>query len=399
MRLRTFLLLIVVFILLAVVGVLVYVRLAGGNDVADVIPTTDNGTPNGEQVEGTPAEPGLPPPTPTPALQEVVVAARSLPLGTVIREELLDVELRPNSNIALQGGYTFSDRQELVGQIVKTEIAEGQAILRPMLALNTTDLAAFGSDLALYVDQGQVAVAFPINRYTGAAYAMRPGDHVDVMMSLPLVEVDPEFQTKLPNVTQRVDDLGLTEGRSFLFPPALEGRLELIEQLDLVGEVSGPLGEQEGSLSTQVLRRATQLTIQQAGVLWVGTWRDPRDLAREQAAALAAAELAGAGSDIPVPTPTPLPARLDATPDVIILTMPAQDALALKWALERGVDITLALRSPGDTAVFATTTISLPQLVEQGALRIPEKGEFDIEPPLRELEFPRLDELEEGQQP
>lgn len=391
MRLRTFLLLFVVIILLAVVAVLVYVRFAGGSlpGIAQEDVTVSPDAPTGE----TPSEPGLPPPTATPATRyvDVVVASRSLPIGTVLRPELLHFETRPDSNIALQGGYVFTDIDEVVGRIVKTEVVEGQAILTPMLALSPTDLTAFGSDLALYVDQGQVAIAFPINRYTGAAYAMRPGDNVDVLMSLPIVALDPEYNTKLPNVTQRVDDLALAEGRDFLFPEALEGRLELIDQIDLVGEVSGPLSAQEGSKSTQVQRRATQLTIQQATVLWVGTWRDPRDLAREAAAALAAAELASANSDIPVPTPTPLPERLDATPDVVILSMPAQDALALKWSLERGVDISLALRSPGDTTVFSTVTISLPQLVEQGALRIPERNEYDIEPSMRDLEFPTLD--------
>lgn len=271
MRLRTFLLLFIVIILFAVGAVLAYIRFFGGS-VAGVTPGEVT-APIDDETGGTPAEPGLPAPTATPVSRyiDVVVSNRTLPVGTLIRPELLRLETRPDSNIALQGGYVFTDPQELIGRIVKTEIVEGQAILAPMLAVSTTDLAAFGSDLALYVDQGQVAVAFPINRYTGVAYAMRPGDRVDVLMSLPLVELDPEFQTKLPNVTQRVDDLGLSEGRTFLFPPALEGRLELVEQLDMVGEVSGPLSGQEGSLSTQVLRRATQLTIQQAGVLWVGT--------------------------------------------------------------------------------------------------------------------------------
>ena len=98
-----------------------------------------------------------------------------------------------------------------------------------MLALDPTDLATSGSDLSLYVDQGNVAVAFPINQYSGAAFAMRPGDQVDVLMSLPVVELDPEFNTKLPNLTQRVDDLALAEGRDFLFAESLEGRLEFIE--------------------------------------------------------------------------------------------------------------------------------------------------------------------------
>jgi Flp pilus assembly protein CpaB len=390
MRPRTFLISFLILILLAVGAVLAYVRFFGGNGSL-------GGTTPGVTLPPIedPAEPGLPAPTATPAIrfEEVIVAARSLPIGTVLREDLLRFELRPNSNIALQGNYTFNNVNELVGQVLKTEVAAGQAILTPMLAMNVTDLAAFGSDLALYIDQGRVAVAFPINRYSGAGYAMRPGDTVDVLMSLPLVELDPEFNTKLPNVTERVDELALREGRTFLFPPLLEGRLELIDQLNLVGEVSGPLGTQEGSKSTQVQRRATQLTIQQAVVVWVGTWRDPRELAAEQAAALAAAQMT-AGSDFPMPTPTPLPSRLDATPDVIILSLSAQDALALKWALERGVAITLALRSPGDQTVFTTETITLPYLEQIGALRIPERSEYDVEPSVRDLEFPTLDSPE-----
>jgi hypothetical protein len=324
----------------------------------------------------------------------VVIADQPLPVGERLREDLLTTEMRPTSNIALQGGYTFTDTEQLVGQIVKTDIAMGQAILAPMLALDPTDLAATGSDIALYVDQGQVAIAFPIDQYSGAAYAMRPGDMVDVLMSLPVVELDPEYNTKLPNVSQRVDELALAEGRDFLFPETLEGRLELVEPLNMVGEVSGPINDDEEDKSTQVPRRITQLTIQQAEVVWIGTWRDPVELQRQADQAAAEAELAAATNDFPVPTPTPLPVRLEAEPDVVILSMSAQDALALKWSLERGLDIDLVLRSPNDTTVFATNSVSLPVLVDNGALRIPEKNEFDVDPSLYKLDFPKLDEEE-----
>ena len=136
--------------------------------------------------------------------------------------------------------------------------------------------------------KGLVAVAFPINQYSGAAYAMRPGDMMDVLMSMPVVELDPLFNTKLPNITQRVDELALAEGREFLFPEALEGRLALIEPLNLVGEVSGPIGDDPDSKSTQVPRRITQLTIQQTTVVWIGTWQDPLELERQAAQAAAA---------------------------------------------------------------------------------------------------------------
>lgn len=397
MRLRTFLLLIVVLIIFAIVAILGFSYLSG-DGIASIIPggnSTSSGENNQPAVDGE-EEPGIPTPTATPVVQfkSVVIADRPLPVGERLREDLLTTELRPTSNIALQGGYTFTDTKQLVGQIIKTDVAMGQAILAPMIALDPTDLAATGSDISLYVDQGLVAVAFPIDQYSGAAYAMRPGDMVDVLMSMPVVELDPEYNTKLPNVTQRVDDLALAEGRDFLFPELLEGRLELIEPLNMVGEVSGPISEDDEDKSTQVLRRITQLTIQQAKVIWVGTWQDPVELERQAAQAAAEVELAAVNSDLPVPTPTPLPVRLEAEPDVVILSLSAQDALALKWSLERGLDIDLVLRSPDDTTVFATNSISLPVLVDNGALRIPEKNEFGVDPSLYKLDFPTLDKEE-----
>jgi Flp pilus assembly protein CpaB len=395
MRLRTFLLLIVVLIVFAIVAILGFTYLSGGG-FASIIPggnSTSSGETDQPLVDGT-EEPGIPTPTATPEVQfeTVVVADRALPIGERLREDLLTIERRPTSNIALQGGYTFTDTKQLVGQIIKTDIASGQAILAPMIALDPTDLAATGSDVALYVDQGLVAIAFPINQYSGAAYAMRPGDMVDVLMSMPVVELDPEYNTKLPNITQRVDDLALAEGRDFLFPELLEGRLELVEALNMVGEISGPISDDAEDKSTQVLRRITQLTIQQAKVVWVGTWQDPVELERRAEQAAVAAELAAVNSGQPVPTPTPLPLRLEVTPDVVILSMSAQDALALKWSLERGLDIDLALRSPDDTTVFATNSVSLPVLVDNGALRIPEKSDFGVDPSLYQLDFPTLEE-------
>ncbi|MFO7621592.1 MAG: hypothetical protein R6W81_10065, partial [Bacteroidales bacterium] len=128
----------------------------------------------------------------------------------------------------------------------------------------------------------------------------------------------------------------------------------------------------------------TQLTIQQARVLYVGTWADPRELEQEQIAAQSAAQAAGA------PTPTPIPSRLEQTPDVVILSMSSQDALALNWAMIRGVDIHLALRSPGDQTVFVTTSVSLPQIIDQGGLAIPEQTNFDLHPSMNDVEPPIL---------
>lgn len=382
MRSRTFILIILILLVVALGVILLVANNSGNNLLANLRPNTGN------PVDETPEDAGVkevePAATATPSVRfdDVVVAKTNLPVGTLLTLELLEVEQRPDTNIASQGGVYLSDPEELVGEIVKVAVSEGQEILRPMLALNPTDLPSLGSDLALYVDQGRVAVAMPVDRYSGAAFAMRPGDSVDVMMTLELVELDEDFRTQLPNLTARIDEAALSEGRAFLLPAELEGRLEFVEELGLVAEISPGLEATGTSEATevQIPRRVTQLTVQQAQVVWVGTWQN------ERPSAPPITETDALGQVVEIePTPDPVPRRSELNPDLVILSMTAQEALSLKWALERGVDVDLVLRAPGDNNVFVTNSISLPQLVDQGRIIIPEPGAFDA--------FPRADEV------
>jgi hypothetical protein len=70
--------------------------------------------------------------------------------------------------------------------------------------------------------------------------------------------------------------------------------------------------------------------------------------------------------------------------------MSSQDALALNWAMIRGVTINLALRSPGDQTAFVTTSVSLPQIIDQGGLAIPEQSNFDLHPSMEDVSLPAL---------
>ncbi len=428
MRPRTFILIILIVVVIggAVVGYLL-LNNSGDNGAANIVGG------GAETAVDSPAaeEPGVPPPTATPAVrfEPVVVARVDIPVGQRLTTEILEVEVRPDTNIALQGGYTFSDVEDLVGQIAGINIAEGQAILSPMIALNSSDLASFGSDLSLYVDQGKVAVAFPLTQpeeedpnaaaLRGAAFAMRPGDFVDVMMTLRIVEIDPEFRTALPNMTQRVYQTGLLEGTQFLFPETVQGRLEFIPEINQVAEIVPSdlyIPGQDFEPGTPIPKRVTQLTIQQAEVLWVGTWRDQGQLLEdlqptpapvvageeeftEEAAETAvdgeaAGEEALEGSICISPISNqlvPCPVIREAgRPDVVILSMSSQDALALKWALERGVDLDLALRAQGDNTIFFTTSVSLPQIVNEGGLAVPPDSDFDLHPRLEEILIPVL---------
>lgn len=398
MRPRTFILIIFV-LLVAVVAVVFYLILSGSLDIGGLLGGT-TAPPTAISEDGPDTEQPAATPTPSVRFEEVVVTTIDVPLGQRVSEEFLGIELRPETNIAVQAGYTFNDIEEVADRIARVPIAEGQAVLNSMIALSPTDLASMGSDLSLYLDQGNVAIAMPINRYSGAAYAMRPGDLVDVMMSLSVINVDPAFQTALPNLTQRVDPFALQEGGAFLFDAMTEGRLELIPGVNLVASIQ-PSAEGAPGFDDllQIPRRVTQLTIQQSEVVWVGTW-DETVVAGETPVQLQAQPgegVAGEGEPAVVPTAAPEFARRELQPDLIILSMTPQDALALKWAMDRGIDIDLALRSQGDTAVFATTSISLPQLVDQGGLTIPERGENDLHPRADDAEPPSVPPMPPGQ--
>jgi Flp pilus assembly protein CpaB len=342
-------------------------------------------------------------------LVEVVVARSPIPPGTVFRAELLSVELRPSDNVAVRAGVTFSDPELLIGQVSRTNIARGQEILAPMIALSPTDVASFGSDLAMFVDRGKVAVAFPINQYTGIGYTMRPGDLVDVLMSFNMLELDVDFQTPLPNLTQRVDEDALLAGQQFLFPAVSQGRLEFITEINSVAEITprgvvvpqpvlnpdGTTGTLENTIVNQAPRRVTQLTLQQAEVLWSGDWETqlnglrwlgPRseDLVERRQT------LSPEAREEELLFQERLNNRVTVNPELVILSMPVQDALVLKWAYEQpGVEAALVLRAQGDNALYFTTSVSLPQLVQQAGLSIPEPGQFGVNPAIEPASVPR----------
>ncbi len=410
MRSRTFILIILVLIAVGLLAIFLVPQLldSGGGEV----------TVEGGAAEAGGEEPGLPPPeaaetqptaTPLPLPVDVVIAKIDLPIGERIRSEVLTMEQRPDDNIALQGGVAFTNFDDVVGKIARVPISKGEAILAPMVSaqefFSPADLILSGSDLALFVDQGMVAVSFPIDKYSGIGYALRPGDLVDIMMTLRIVEIDPEFNTALPNDTRRVIESELLAGRAFLFPATTQGRLEFIPEINQAVEfipkpVETDAEDTEGfDPSPPIPKRVTQLTIQQAKVMWVGTWRDAREFEKEEVvvdggavAGLEEAPLPGeeaVGAEAAV-EPTPIPERFEDNPDVIILSMLSQDALVLKWALERGLDIDLALRSQGDITVYVTTSVSLPQIIDQGGLSIPEPADFDLYPRVDEVKPPSL---------
>ena len=332
----------------------------------------------GQQAQ--PQNTGEPTPTEVPQTTNVIVAARAISRGTrMSASDVTSVEwplsvALPAGSLIQGDGVTTAGLEQVEGRVARVDILQGQQVLDSMLTVADQNLTLqqSGSDAALLVPAGQVAVAMEINRVSSVAYAIRPGDHVDIMISYRFVDVDEEWQTYLPNA------LGLLVLPSTVTPgtvPEIFGRVPT-EQ---------PFGFQWMVVPNEDSprpRQATQLIIDNAVVMHTGDWpltdeavvvatqAPPADGA--EAAPPPTAESAGAGATAAPP----------AVPTIVTLVMSRQDALVLKFSFEQGADIDFALRSALDNAVtdVTTETVSLQYLLDFYNLADPPRLPIALDP-------------------
>ncbi len=308
--------------------------------------------------------------TPTPTATVVprafiVVAKVDIPEGSTISPAL--VETRPWPKDSIPEGALI-DPTRAFDKVALYDLAAGQPIVASALVdadeyvpPTPTPVILPGSLVGKLLEPGRVALAFPIDRYSGVAYALRPGDHVDVLMSLLLLDVDQEFQARLPNSGQILvltqDEV--TEEYHFvplntMFPVGEAVADDVLDQLVYVV----PSEDQRPRL-------VTQLTIQNARVLGVGPWPLGEDTT-----------LAG----MPTSTPTPQgaatpagPAPTPAPPDMMTLSVLPQEAVALEFMLSMGAQVTFVLRGQGDDTVYQTEPITLNFIMEHYGIPVPPK--------------------------
>src|SRR5688500_5867627 len=111
------------------------------------------------------------------ALVPIVVAARDLPLGTVLTEQMLGVRDVPERYV--DGRHTPAPAaRRVLGIRVSTQVRASESVL-------WTDLANYeqGRDLSSLVREGMRAVTIHADPASSFGGLLRPGDRVDVLLT------------------------------------------------------------------------------------------------------------------------------------------------------------------------------------------------------------------------
>jgi len=332
-----------------------------------------------------------PPVAVVPAYVEVYIAAQPIAQGGTITADLLTtIKIAPENVVEVM--YTLEEQPALVGKTAKFPLDQGVVITQAMVGDASSAVTIPGPSWAALIPPGMTAMSIPANRFSLSGYAVNNGAHVNLNACFLFVDVDPTFQTILPNLTAALTGTGFgtvttSDGSSSEGFPILslgvsasdspQGRLELDPSLQqpyylVPSEAQRP-------------RMVCQMLLQDIVVLKLGNFS--RD--------------AGATIDTPsVPTTdaegNPVPT---SPPDIVTLIVTPQDSITLTYLLNiQQVDpggtvannktqtrLSMTLRNPNDQARQATEASTLQFLLSQYNIPVPAKLPYALQPALPSL--------------
>jgi Flp pilus assembly protein CpaB len=313
----------------------------------------------------------------------IVVTTQSIPRGTELTESVLTTIPYPKRDMV--EGTFFTNVADVVGKRAKFDL-DARVPVTTSMVVDTTG----GSFAAFQIPKGMVAVSIPIkDRVSFVSYAPQAGDHVNVIATMLFIDLDNNFQTRLPNYSAQVTAPGPTSQGG---PPALTVKIDGGDQKSAVGRaelettLNQPIYAQPSE--NQRPRMVAQTLLQDAVVLHVGNFTTT--------------ESAQPSGPSAVATPTPTPAAGQGptqqeiqqqqleNPDIITLIVTPQDAVTLNYLILNGAQITLALRGAGDDQRVQTEAVTLQYLMDQYNIPVPAKLPYGTEPRVDLLSMPSL---------
>jgi len=318
-------------------------------------------------------------PTPEETVN-VVVMAQSVSRGDVIGADAL--QLIPISRKLFYTGM-FEDIGQVVGKMAKYDLDAGTFLNASMLASSAEELSGTGSNIALSIPRGMVAISLPINRLSSVSYPPQAGDHVNVIVTMRMIDLDTEWQTMLPNRIDAVFAPNVVTnetGSNLIFDEfgdnSYFGKGETVASLGWTTYSVPSEGIRTSeNKPNQRPRLVSQNLLQNAIVLNVGNYASNLMGSTDEKATTAPEEGAAEGETT---TTTTTPAT--PTPDYISLIVTPQDAISLNYLIYSGAQITLVLRSANDDSRVQTEAATLQFLLDQYDIPVPVKLPYGVDP-------------------
>ena len=303
------------------------------------------------------------------ALTEVYFAAQNIPQGTTITQEMLGTFSIPPENVA-EVMFTRGEEGALVGQSARFTLDQGVIITSSMVGTGPSEIP--GPTWAVQIPSGMVAAAIPTTRLSLVGYGVNDGPHVNVNACMLFVDVDPAFQTMLPNFTSVLTGTGFEEGKLPVLSvaattgelPSRQGRVELDPTLQQPFYAVPSEGQRP--------RLVCQMVLQDVVVLKLGNFA------------------LQAPSTDPNVTPSPAQAQQQANPDIVTLMVNPQDSISLNYFVYSGAVLSMSLRNPNDTSRFAAESATLTSMLTQYNISLPSKLPYASQPRIDVLNPPLL---------
>jgi Flp pilus assembly protein CpaB len=123
-----------------------------------------------------------------------VFAATDIPLGTVVRAEMLRMENRP---VTSRDVTAFQDSSLVIGQTVRTNVVEGKQ-------LTAKDFAITGAPVTVDCPTQQRCIGVRVDQVTGVGTLIRAGDYVDLLVGINMnvITVDPDTGAIVPGAPE-----------------------------------------------------------------------------------------------------------------------------------------------------------------------------------------------------
>jgi pilus assembly protein CpaB len=305
-------------------------------------------------------------PTQQAVLTEIFFAAQNIPQGTEITREMLSTFSIPPENVAVVM-FTVDEEASLVGQTARFTLEQGVVLTSSMVGTGPLEIS--GPTWAVRIPSGMVAATIPTDRLSLVGYGVGDGAHVNVNACMLFVDIDPAFQSLLPNYLSVMKDV--------YFPPEAQPIISLDAS-------TGGDGSRQG-------RAEIEPTFQKPLYVVPSEAQRPRLVCQMILQDVVVLKL-GNFNVVPVstdPNATPSPAQAEqASPDIVTLMVNPQDSIALNYFIYSGARLSMSLRNPNDTSRFAAESATLTSLLTQYNISIPSKLPYAMQPRIDVLSLP-----------